>query len=241
MGVQLNSILCVDSGRASPGTASIRLDRPGFAQSLERPGSWTHPYSTSPGRCRDNWLGGLRMMSSRRVIFSVPFVFTAQMAWAIGGCPDYPLPNPTETIAQYVSRNGNACVLGSYLKLNATYNADFVTLITGGCARYLGTPPSCPYYDTQYRYIGASSIWETGASGLVTVYPYPSWPAPSALDTRQLNTSTPDTPQWQFNNEGERELISGSNISLNCGSPVVWVQTAKTYNVTKCEPIFYKR
>jgi hypothetical protein len=179
------------------------------------------------------------MMSSRPVIFSVPFVFVAQMAWAIGSCPDYPLPNPTQAIEQYLSRNGNSCVLGSYLKLNASYNADFATGITGGCERYLGTPPSCPYYDTQYRYIGATSIWETGASGLLTVYPKPDWPAPSALDTRQFDTSTPDTPQWQFNNEGERELISGSNISLNCGSPVTYVQVAKTYNVVKCMPWFW--
>jgi hypothetical protein len=89
------------------------------------------------------------MMSSRRVIFSVPFVFVAQMAWAIGGCPDYPITPALQSNVQYVSKNGNVCVLGSYLKVNTTYDADFLTAVTGGCERHLGTPPSCPYYDTQ--------------------------------------------------------------------------------------------
>jgi Dual-action HEIGH metallo-peptidase len=72
----------------------------------------------------------------------------------------------------------------------------------------------------------------------VIVYPNPNT-GPSTLDTRPLNTSTPDIPQWTFYNEGERELRSGSNISLNCGSSVTYVEAAKTYNVVKCEPFFF--
>ena len=178
------------------------------------------------------------MSSSRTVIFTVPLVFVAQVAWAIGGCPDYPKLPVGEAIAQYVSKNGNACAPGSYLKLGTTYDTDFVTVVYGGCERHY-PPPSCPIYgNIEWRFIGASSITEAGVSGWTPVYPNPNT-GPATLDTRSINTSTPDVPQWTFYTEGARQLRSASNIGINCGSPVTLVETTKTFNVVKCEPIFY--
>lgn len=176
------------------------------------------------------------MMSLRCVVFSVPFVFVAQIAWAVGGCPDYPGP-AGQAITQYVSKNGEACEPGSYLKQNAQYDADFLTTVYGACERHLGYP-SCPYYDTQYRYIGASTITEVGVSGWVVVYPNPNVQT-STLDTRGFNTSTPDIPRWTFYYEGERQLRSQSNLSTNCSSNVNSVETTKTFNVVKCEPFWW--
>lgn len=105
------------------------------------------------------------------------------------------------------------------------------------CVRHLGYP-SCPYYDTQYRGIGASSIIEVGVYGWVIVYPNPN-SNPATLDTRGLNTSTPDIPQWTFYYEGERQLQIQSNISENCSSTVTSVAQTVTYNVVKCEPFWY--
>jgi hypothetical protein len=179
------------------------------------------------------------MMSLRGVVGSVLFVFVARTAWAVGGCPDVPGP-AGQAITQYVSKNGVACQDGSYLKLGGAYDADFLTTVYGACELHY-VPPSCPVYQTDYRYIGSTSITEVGVSGWTIVVPNPNNYSTSTLDTRALNTSTPDTPSWTFYYEGARQLNTQSNLSTNCSSSVNSIDTTKTYNVVKCEPKFWNR
>lgn len=94
----------------------------------------------------------------------------------------------------------------------------------------------CFYHQTQYRWIGGSTVSEIGAPGWTTVYPNPN-NGPQQLDTRQSGTSTPDTPTWIFNYEGERTVPFNSNIYVTaCNIQPNTVATQADFKAVKCLP-----
>jgi hypothetical protein len=159
---------------------------------------------------------------------------------AAQSCPTNPyyVPHPgTESITPYVSRNGQACQEGSYVRQGTTqYVVDFYTQATGYCEVYVTDQGQCVLHEEQFRGIGATIISELSAPGWKVVYPNPD-NGPTQLDTRPSKTSTPDVPQWNFVYEGERTLRFDSTLnSTACNLTPFYTDKEVGFKAVKCLP-----
>jgi len=179
----------------------------------------------------------------RSVLPCTIYLLLAVTSGAAGqdNCPDTPHPG-SESVTPFVSRSGNDCAAGSYLRSSVSYNANFRTEVSGTCDVIIWDPaiPGCRYDSTTNRGIGASTINENGVAGSVIVYLNPN-NFPAIIDTRLSGTSAPDTPTWTFNTQGEnRQLRFQSNILATSCSLLNSVQTTIGFTVVACVPEFLR-
>jgi hypothetical protein len=170
---------------------------------------------------------------------SIPESTVGSAVSAQDGCPDTPHPG-TENITPYLSRAsaGASCPAGSYVRTGSSYQADFLTNVSGSCDVYVwdNDLKACRYDQTQYRGIGATTIEDIALAGWVVVEPNPNTFRPQ-VDSRLSESTIPDNPSWTFNNEGERTLQFKSNLTMTlCELQPTFVQTQIGFKAVKCVP-----
>jgi hypothetical protein len=111
----------------------------------------------------------INQTSVRRATLMLPvFVCLAcSGVYAQGGCLDSGDAGTTTPVLT-IHKPDNTCEVtnGMYVKHWASYRVDLQATATGYCNVYT-TPPACPLYETQMRWLGASSIydlWPTGST-----------------------------------------------------------------------------
>ena len=161
-------------------------------------------------------------------------------------CPTNPyyVEHPgDENTTPFVSRNGNQCEAGAYVRRAVPYTVHFLTQVSGSCDIYFSDylPPACIFGSTQNRGVGWSGVYEAGVSGTTSVYPNPN-NFPQTLDTRQSGTSAPDNPTYSFSVEGaNRTLTVESSIyATNCDFQPESVTTQIAFTVVNCVPQWLK-
>ena len=155
-------------------------------------------------------------------------------------CPDLPFPNDPATLEIFVSKNNNACAPGSYVRTGTSYDAHFRTITHASCDIYVWDTgiPGCRLDHTDDQGVGASSIIEYGVPGWSVIQTNPVSSFPLQLDTRQSNTSTPDTPTWNFGTEGQRVLRFQSTLENVCAGLEPSVEEDIAFNAVACIPKF---